>query len=97
MQSTPLMMTPDSINGLPAYNSDPDLFIESGVLHVLNRVVYRTRLNDIDGSYEYKSNIFHIYGIIEQKLFKFQGAELLIDSKRNMVSPCLTNYRDEVS
>ncbi len=39
MQSTPLMMTPDSINGLPAYNSDPDLFIENGVLHVLNRVV----------------------------------------------------------
>lgn len=95
LQDTPLMSTPEPVYGLPAYNSDPDLFVEDGFIHVLNRAVYRTSLNNASKAYDYVSRIYHIYGNIEHTRFNHQGTELLFETKRNMISPCLTKYHGE--
>ena len=95
LQDTPLMSLPVSENGLPAYNSDPDLFIEKNTIHVLNRSVYREIQSDRIHPYKYITRIFHIYGLIDNNQFLHQGTQLLFESQRNMISPCLIRYQGE--
>lgn len=95
LQETPLMSTPEPVYGLPAYNSDPDLFVDDNLIHVLNRAVYRIALNNTSHTYDYVSRIYHIYGNIEHSRFKHQGTELLFETPRNMISPCLIKYQGD--
>ena len=37
----PLMGTPEPVYGQPAYNSDPDVFIDEGRVYILNRTYFR--------------------------------------------------------
>lgn len=93
LQSTPLMSAPEPYYGLPAYNSDPDLFIEDDTIHVLNRVVYRVTQGDNTHPYGYKVHLFHIHGQLDQLRFKYQGTDLVLETRRNMISPCIMKYK----
>ncbi len=93
MQSSPLMPTPSPYYGLPAYNSDPDLFVENDTIHVLNRIVYRTHQGSGDGRYKFIVRLYHICGLIDEKRFKHLSTELLLESDRNLASPSLFYYQ----
>ena len=92
MQSTPLMPPPDPYYGLPAFNSDPDIFIEGDIIHVLNRQTYRTKICPGEPLNKYSNRIYHIYGRIDRGRFYYLGTELLLETNRLVCSPCLTRY-----
>jgi len=95
MQSTPLMPAPDPYYGLPAFNSDPDIFIEGDLIHVLNRQTFRTEICPGEPLNKYLIRIYHIYGKIDKGRFYYLGTELLFESEKLVCSPCLTRYRSE--
>lgn len=90
LQKTPLMPPPEPYYGLPAFNSDPDIFIENDTIHILNRQTYRTKLCPGESLNKYRNRIYHIYGKIDNKRFYYLGTELLIDTEDMVCSPCLT-------
>ena len=92
LQSRPLMEAPDSYNGLPAFNSDPDLFVEGNKVYVLNRSVFKTILSSDKESAEYEIRIFLIEGLFEKGRFKYISTRLFKETTELMASPCLTKY-----
>lgn len=93
MQKRPLMETPDPYYGLPAYNSDPDLFVEGKDIYVLNRVIYRTKLTPERKHDDYEIRIFLIKGVLDEGRFKYYSTTLLKETTDLIVSPCITKYR----
>lgn len=91
--SSPLMPPPDPYYGLPAFNSDPDIFIEDNVIHVLNRTVYRTKICPGQILNKYCNWLYHIYGLIDNNRYKYLGTELLLETEKTFASPCLTKYQ----
>ena len=87
----PLQDTPKKYNGLPAYNSDPDIFIEDGIIYVLNRTVYRTKL--LEHGYESKTRVSLIKGSIEEGKYTLHGVDSLKYDSNPYISPCLTKYK----
>lgn len=92
VQSKPLMDTPDPYYGLPAFNSDPDLYVEDNVLSVLNRVIFRSKYNKIDNRYEYVIRLYLIQGLLDEGRFKMVSTKLIKEFNELSVSPCLTKY-----
>ena len=92
LQSTPLMPPPDPYYGLPAFNSDPDIYIEDNEIHILNRVVYRVEMHPNQHVKKYNVRLFHIYGDIDEKRFKYKGTELLHETDQLFISPCMTKF-----
>lgn len=93
MQSRPLMEKPDPYYGLPAFNSDPDLFVEGNHIYVLNRAIYRTKLTPERKRDEYEIRIFLIKGQLDKGRFKYYSTTLLKETTDLIVSPCITKYR----
>lgn len=93
MQSRPLMEKPDPYYGLPAFNSDPDLFVEGKDIYVLNRVIYRTKLTPERKHDDYEIRIFLIKGVLDEGRFKYYSTTLLKETTDLIVSPCITKYR----
>ena len=87
----PLQNTPEKYNDLPAYNSDPDLFIEEGKIYVLNRTVYRTKI--LEHGYESKTRVSLIRGTIEGEKYTLNGVDSLKYDSNPYISPCLTKFR----
>lgn len=96
VQNKPLMECPDRYYGLPAFNSDPDVFIEEETIHILNRVVYRTKMCPGEPLNKYNTRLYLITGKEDESKFRFQRNILLKDSdERMIVSPCLEKHKDE--
>lgn len=93
MQSRPLMEQPDPYYGLPAFNSDPDLFIENGHLYVINRSIFRTALNTGKKRDEYIIRYYMILGQIDGQRFKYLSTRLFYESNELSVSPCMTKFK----
>jgi len=94
MLTRPLMEAPDPYYGLPAYNSDPDIFIKDDSIYILNRQVYRTKI--IHGAplkNEYIQRLFLIKGKLIDKKFKYLGTSLLRETCDLLSSPCLTLFK----
>lgn len=94
MQDRPLMECPDAYYGLPAFNSDPDLFIDGNTVNVLNRAVYRTKLCYGETLNKYYIRLFLIQGIVDGERFKYYKTELLKENNKLFASPCLFKYQD---
>lgn len=86
--TSPLMPPPDPIFGHPSFNSDPTIFIEDGIIHILNRVTHRRK----DGV---QNRLFHIKGKIENEYFKLYGNNLLYEGTKKFISPCLIKYKED--
>ena len=86
----PLQGTPEKLNGLPAFNSDPDIFIEEGKLFFLNRTVYRTKI--LEHGYESKTKIWLIRGAIKDNNFNLEEIDVMKFEKCPLISPCITKY-----
>lgn len=95
MQTRPLMEQPDAYYGLPAFNSDPDIFIENEAVYVLNRAIFRTKLCPGETLNKYVIRLYLIQGIIEVGRFKFTKIELFKETDNLFVSPCLFKYNDK--
>lgn len=94
MQERPLMECPDAYYGLPAFNSDPDLFIEGDTVNILNRAIYRTKLCPGETLNKYYIRLFLIQGIVDGEKFKFYKNELLKENEKIFVSPCFLKYKN---
>ena len=95
LQSRPLMEPLDPFYGLPAYNSDPDVFIEGNTIYVLNRCIYRTRLTPERKRDEYDIRIFLIMGLLIDGKYKYISTNLFKETTDLIVSPCLIRYKDK--
>lgn len=93
MQERPLMECPDPYYGLPAFNSDPDLFVEGDIVNVLNRAVYRREICNDAMSFRFYNRLFLIQGLVDGHKFKFYKNELLKETDKSFVSPCFCKYR----
>lgn len=92
MQSRPLMECPDAYYGLPAFNSDPDLFVEDNTIYVLNRAIFRTKLTPGRHRDEYMIRLYLIKGLLDEGRFKYISTNLIKESTELSVSPCITKY-----
>lgn len=93
MHKSALMDTPDRFYGFPSFNSDPDIFIEKGIIHILNRSVIRTKVYENNRPYDFDTRIYMIKGVDENGLFKLQSIQLVRDTKDSYISPSLTFFR----
>lgn len=95
MQSKPLMDTPDPYYGFPAFNSDPDIFIEDNKINIINRSIFRTKICSGAILNKYVIRLYLITGSIDCSRFKFERNILFkeFDDKIS-ISPCLTRYED---
>lgn len=95
MQESPLIDKPLNYYGLPAFNSDPDIFIERGIIYVLNRSVYRTEL--LSGQqYKYVNRLYLIEGEDDDRKFKMTSIQLFKEyNKKILASPCLCFHNDQ--
>lgn len=95
MQSRPLMEPPDAYYGLPAFNSDPDLFVDDGTIYVINRAIFRTKLTPGKNRDEYDIRLYLIEGLLDNGRFKYISTRLFKETTDLIVSPCLTKYRGD--
>lgn len=95
MQSKPLMEQPDPIFGYPAFNSDPDIFIEGGKAYILNRAIFRTKLTPGRFRDEYCIRVYLIEGSLDGNRFNLNGINLINESDKLSVSPCLVKYQEK--
>lgn len=93
LRARPLMETPDPEFGLPAFNSDPDLFIESNNIYTLNRAIYRTKLTPERKRDEYIIRIYLIKGQLINNKYKYISTSLFKETTDLIVSPCLTYFK----
>jgi hypothetical protein len=91
LADNPLVRTPESLNGLPAYNSDPDLFVEDGTFYILNRTLYRTKM--LEHGYESRTIVSLIAGELRDDSFVHIGTRQIKEWNLPFTSPCLTKYR----
>ena len=92
MQTRPLMEAPDAYYSLPAFNSDPDLYVEGDNIFVLNRAIYRTKLTPGRHRDEYMIRLYLIKGMLDEGRFKYISTNLIKESTELSVSPCITKY-----
>ena len=90
-QPFPLMDTPKPMYGLPAYNSDPDIFIEDGRVFILNRTYYRKPFDN--GSVEREVIISLICGSVGEKGFLLEDIVEFKKSNMSLISPCLIKHK----
>lgn len=87
----PLTDTPKRKYGKPAYNSDPDIFIDGNDLYILNRAVYRKKETG-----QYLTELFLMKGAFTSSGLTCGQFELVKDWDSDCcVSPCLTKYNDQ--
>ncbi len=87
----PLMETPASVYGMPAYNSDPDLFIEDDKVYILNRSYYRRPSEN--GADEKEVLISLVRGHISDNGYQMSDIIEFKKSRASLISPCLIKYK----
>lgn len=87
--NNPLMDKPLDKYGLGSYCSDPDLFIDNGILNVLNRTSIRKQLDGAPGD-KYETQVNIICGSVHNGLFVNKRIVELF--KEQDASPCLISY-----
>lgn len=91
LQPFPLMDTPAPIYGMPAYNSDPDIFIEDGYIYILNRTYYRRHSECKVDNKEVVISL--IRGSINENGFRLMEVSEFKKSNASLISPCLIKFR----
>ena len=87
----PLMDTPTPVYGKPAYNSDPDIFIEDDKVYILNRSYYR-RPSEKGGN-EKEVLISLICGLISDNGYQKSDVLEFKKTSDSLISPCLIKYK----
>lgn len=89
----PLANTPNRLNGLPAYNSDPDIFVEKDTFYLLNRTVYRKKMQK--HGYESETHIHLLSGKLNGDSMQILTDDLIKVWDKPYVSPCLTKFGEQ--
>lgn len=91
VSGSPLMNCPKNKYGLGSYCSDPDLFIENGLFHVLNRTSYRKAKTGVP-TIDYETVVHLINFSIEND--KVINKEIIDLFHEQYASPCLIKFGD---
>ena len=89
----PLMSAPAPVYGMPAYNSDPDIFIEGDKVYILNRSYYRLPYVNIANEKEVLISL--IRGHIDDNGYHLSDIMEFKKSNDSLISPCLIKYKDK--
>lgn len=92
LQPFPLINTPKSLNGLLAYNSDPDIHIEGDRVYILNRSIFQTtKLPEYQGC---DTKIYLITGNLNNNgQYNPDRIDLIKEWNMPYASPCFTKYK----
>ena len=89
----PIVSLPPALFGYPAYNSDPDIFIENDDIYVINREYLRripAGAKHYAGDSRIRLDMVHFkateYGV------EYLNAGIFKESDENILSPCLTKW-----
>ena len=93
LQPFPLLNTPQPLNGFPAYNSDPDIFIDKDEVFILNRSVYRT--SNQPESLGCITKISLIRGALNDEHYIYKGWDIIKEWGKPYASPCFTKFRNK--
>lgn len=95
MAHNPLVGTPEKFNGIPSFNSDPQVFFDRGQIFVFNRVIRRelNRGND-PGKYHYLTDIYRIDGSVAEDNFSVENVSLFRQFTEPCISPSVIHFRD---
>lgn len=91
----PLMDTPIGKYGYPAYNSDPDIFVENDTIYVLNRVINRKKDFGADVANNYEVCVYLISGQLKNNCYSLSNITVFKENCEFMVSPCITKFNEE--
>lgn len=91
----PLMDTPIGKYGYPAYNSDPDIFVEDDTIYVINRVINRKQKSSTEIAGNYEVCVYLISGQLMNNCYSFSNISVFKDNCEFMVSPCITKFNGE--
>lgn len=89
----PLIETPIPVYGMPAYNSDPDIFIEDDKVYILNRTYYR--FPSEKGANKKEVLISLIRGQISDNGYRVCDIIEFKKSINSLISPCLIKFKDK--
>ena len=93
LQPAPLMERPKKIEGVQSYNSDPDIFVESGNFYILNRTYYRKK--DTYQNAGQKVLISIIEGVLNNDFFSINHIDTLTKTEKSFLSPCIIRYNSQ--
>lgn len=88
LHPAPLMRPPYPLFNRPSFNSDPDIFVCDDKLCIMNRVTLRKENG-------FLNQLFIIQGRFNDGLFFCDGYNLLTESERCFISPCIIKYKEK--
>lgn len=94
MADNPLVREPDSFNGNPSFNSDPQVFIDNDKMCVFNRVIRREPNRGGDpGKFHYLTDIYKIEGVENNNRFSVNSVSLFRKFSEPCISPSIIEYQ----
>ena len=90
----PIVSLPPALFGYPAFNSDPDIFIENDDIYVINREYLRripSGTKHYVGDSRIRLDMVHFKATEES--IEYQNANIFKESDENILSPCLTKWK----
>lgn len=85
----PLANTPPKLFGYKSYNSDPDVYVENGIVHVLNRECFMT-----GGAYNYWVRIYLMMFAETENGVKYLCSKIILEEPNKNLSPCIIKWRN---
>lgn len=94
-EGNPLMDKPVDLYGGGTFCSDPDIFIESSNIYILNRETYRNYYYSSTNSFAPYLRVNLIIGKIEKNKFTVKRVDTKFTDNDLACSPCLTKYKNQ--
>ena len=85
----PLANTPPKLFGYKSYNSDPDVYVEDGLVYVLNRECFMT-----GGAYNYWVRIFLMMFAETENGVKYLRSKIILEEPNKNLSPCIVKWQN---
>lgn len=82
LSPAPLMEPPAPLYGEPAFNSDPDIFVNNDEICVFFRTTLRRKASKA------LNRLFVAHGRYDDGIFFYNGTQLLLESEAPFISPC---------
>ncbi len=92
----PIVSLPPALFGYPAFNSDPDIYIENDDIYIINREYIRRIPSDAKhfvGDSRIRLDMVHFKAT--ENGAEYQGSRIFKESDENILSPCLTKWAEK--
>lgn len=85
----PLANTPSKLFGFRSYNSDPDVYVEDGIVYVLNRECFMT-----GEAYNYWVRIFMMKFAETENGVNYLHSKIILEEPNINLSPCIIKWQN---